>query len=44
MSRDAFRAKQRGRDGFLSGVLREPKIFVIADAGELGKLAEDRAA
>jgi predicted nucleotidyltransferase len=44
MSRDAFRAKQRGRDRFLSRVLKEPKIFVIGDASELGKLAEDRAA
>ncbi|MHB1816099.1 MAG: nucleotidyltransferase domain-containing protein [Steroidobacteraceae bacterium] len=44
MSRDAFRAKQRGGDRFLSRVLKEPKIFLIGDASELGKLAEDRAA
>ncbi|HJS88971.1 MAG TPA: nucleotidyltransferase domain-containing protein [Steroidobacteraceae bacterium] len=44
MSKDAFRAKQRGRDRFLSRVLKEPKIFVIGDASELGKLTEDRAA
>ena len=44
MSRDDFRAKQRGRDRFLSRVLKEPKIFVIGDASELKKLAEDRAA
>ena len=44
MSKDAFRAKQRGRDRFTSRVLKEPKIFVIGDASELGKLAEDRAA
>jgi predicted nucleotidyltransferase len=43
MSSEAFRAKQRGRDRFLSRVLKEPKIFVIGDASELGKLAEDRA-
>jgi hypothetical protein len=44
MSRDAFRAKQRGRDRFLSRVLKEPKIFIMGGASELGKLAEDRAA
>jgi predicted nucleotidyltransferase len=44
MSKDAFRTKQRGRDRFISRVLKEPKIFVIGDASELGKLAEDRAA
>jgi predicted nucleotidyltransferase len=44
MSRDAFRTKQRGRDRFISRVLKEPKIFVIGDASELGKPTEDRAA
>lgn len=44
MSKDAFRAKERGRDRFISRVLKEPKIFVIGDARELGKLAENRAA
>jgi predicted nucleotidyltransferase len=44
MSNGAFRAKQRGRDRFISRVLKEPKIFVIGDASELGKPAEDRAA
>jgi predicted nucleotidyltransferase/DNA-binding transcriptional ArsR family regulator len=43
MSRDAFRKKQRARDRFISRVLKEPKIFVIGDVSELGKLAEDRA-
>ncbi|MGH8319640.1 MAG: nucleotidyltransferase domain-containing protein [Steroidobacteraceae bacterium] len=44
MSKDAFRAKQRARDRFLSRVLKESKIFVIGDASELGRIAEDRAA
>jgi predicted nucleotidyltransferase len=44
MSGNAFRAKQRGHDRFLSRVLKEPKIFVIGDASELGKPAQDRAA
>jgi predicted nucleotidyltransferase len=44
MSKDAFRTKQRGRDRFISRVLKEPKIFVIGDLSELGKPAENRAA
>jgi predicted nucleotidyltransferase len=44
MSKSAFRTKQRGRHRFVSRVLSEPKIFVLGDASELGKLAEDRAA
>jgi hypothetical protein len=44
MSKEAFRLKRRARDRFVSRVLKEPKIFVIGDAGELGKPTEDRAA
>lgn len=44
VSEDAFRAKQRGRDRFLSRVLKEPKIFVVGDASDLRGLAEDRGA
>jgi predicted nucleotidyltransferase len=44
MSRAAFQAKHRAADRFISRVLKEPKIFLIGDASELGKLAEDRAA
>ena len=44
MKPDAFRSKARARDRFVSRVMREPKIFVIGDAAELGELAEDRAA
>jgi predicted nucleotidyltransferase len=41
---DAFRAKLKARDRFMSRIVREPKIFLIGDARELGELAEDRAA
>lgn len=44
MSKAAFQTKRRESDRFVSRVLREPKIFLIGDAGELGKLAEDRTA
>lgn len=44
MSKAAFQRKQKERDRFVSRVVKEPKIFLIGDAGELGKLAEDRAA
>jgi predicted nucleotidyltransferase len=44
MTKASFQAKQRQRDRFISRVLAEPKIFLIGDAGEFGKLAQDRAA
>jgi predicted nucleotidyltransferase len=44
MSKAAFQTKQRERDRFVSRVLKEPKIFLLGDAGELGKSGEDRAA
>jgi predicted nucleotidyltransferase len=44
MSKDAFWSKRRARDRFVSRVMKEPKIFVIGDASELGKPTEDRAA
>jgi predicted nucleotidyltransferase len=44
MSKTAFQTKHREQDRFVSRVLKEPKIFLIGDASELGKLAEDRAA
>lgn len=43
MSKTAFHQKQREQDRFVARVLKEPKIFVIGDASELGKLAEGRA-
>ena len=44
MTSTAFRAKLATRDRFVARVAREPKIFLLGDAGEFGKLAEDRAA
>ncbi len=44
MAPDAFRAKLKARDRFVARVVREPKIFLVGDARELGELAEDRAA
>ncbi len=44
MTKAAFQGKVRQRDRFVSRVMKEPKIFLIGDARELGKLAEDRAA
>jgi predicted nucleotidyltransferase len=44
MSKTVFRAKEQQRDRFISRVLKEPKILLIGDTRELGKLAEDRTA
>jgi predicted nucleotidyltransferase len=44
MSKAAFQSKHREGDRFISRVLKEPKIFLIGDAIELGNLAEDRTA
>ena len=44
MTRSAFQSKYDGKDRFVTRITQEPKIFLIGDAGELGKLAEDRAA
>jgi hypothetical protein len=44
MTKAAFKDKIRRRDRFISRVLTEPMVFLIGDARELGKLAEDRAA
>ena len=44
MTKAAFEAKLAGRDRFISRVVREPKIFLIGDAGEFAELAEDRPA
>jgi predicted nucleotidyltransferase len=44
MTKAAFQTKLREHDRFLSRVAKEPRIFLIGDAGEFGKLAEDRAA
>jgi hypothetical protein len=39
-----IKAKLRSGDRFVSRLAREPKIFLIGDAGDFAKLAEDRAA
>jgi len=44
MTNAAFLAKLRQGDRFISRVAKQPKILLIGDAGEFGKLTEDRAA
>lgn len=44
MTRAAFQSKHRQADRFVSRISREPKIFVMGDASEFAKLAEDRPA
>lgn len=44
MTADIFRSKLKTRDRFVSRLVREPKIFLVGDAGEFAKLAESRAA
>ena len=44
MTKAAFEAKLASRDRFVARVAREPKIFLLGDAGEFAELAEDRAA
>jgi hypothetical protein len=39
-----FSAKLAAREPFLTRVVKGPKIFLIGDADDLGKLAEHRAA
>lgn len=44
MTETQFRNKLVHGDRFVSRIVREPKIFIIGDAGELGKLAPHRPA
>jgi predicted nucleotidyltransferase len=44
MTTAVFRRKHRGGDRFVTRIVREPKIFLIGGARELGELAEDRSA
>jgi predicted nucleotidyltransferase len=44
MSKTAFLAKYREGDRFVSRVTKEPKIFLIGEASEFEKLAQDRPA
>jgi len=43
MTPGKFRAQLKTRDRFVSRVAREPKLFIMGDAGELGEPAQDRA-
>jgi len=44
MAPEEFRAKLKARDRFVSRIMREPKIVLTGDVGELGEPAQDRAA
>jgi predicted nucleotidyltransferase len=44
MTKTAFESKLASRDRFVTRVVREPKIFLIGDAGEFAELTENRAA
>ena len=44
MTAAAFEAKRTSHDRFVARVVREPKIFLLGDAGEFAELTENRAA
>jgi predicted nucleotidyltransferase/DNA-binding HxlR family transcriptional regulator len=44
MSKTAFMKKYRDGDRFVARVAKEPKIYLIGDEDEFGKLVEDRTA
>jgi predicted nucleotidyltransferase len=44
MTKGSYESKLAGRERFVSRVAREPKIFLIGDAGEFAELTENRAA
>lgn len=44
MTSEDFRRKYRSDDRFVGRVVREPKIYLIGGAHELGELVEDRSA
>jgi predicted nucleotidyltransferase len=44
MRRTDLRKKRRERDNFVERVMKEPKLFVIGGADDLGKSSQDRAA
>lgn len=43
-SLDEFRCRAAGGDAFVRDVLAQPKLFVIGNSNELGKLTQDRQA
>jgi len=44
MTKSAFQSKLAALDRFVTRVVREPKIFLMGNAGEFAELTEDRAA
>jgi len=44
MTEAAFHTKHRHGERFISRIVREPKIFLVGDARELGDLTQDRPA
>lgn len=44
MTRAVFETKLASGDRFVVRVAREPKIFLLGDAGEFAELAENRTA
>jgi Predicted nucleotidyltransferases len=44
ITKSGFLTKLKQQDRFVSRIAQEPKIFLIGDAGEFGKLVEDRTA
>lgn len=43
MPKDLFRKKLKEGDHFVARVIKEPKLFLIGTANDLGKLAKDRS-
>jgi len=44
MTKTDFRTKYRDKDRFVTRVAKEPKMFLIGNADDFGKLTQDRAA
>ncbi len=44
MTAEQIRSKLKTRDRFVTRLVREPKLFLAGDAGELAELVQDRAA
>lgn len=42
MDREEFRAKAKGKDHFVSAILRDPKLFLVGNAADLEALAGRR--
>lgn len=44
MKPEEFTVKRRERDAFIASVIKQPKIWLIGNEDELGKLGQDRSA